>query len=66
MRNPATQAVIYISVWMIGGTALGIYALANGSVIAGVLMLLGAATFLGIMIKGMWMRRSRQPPPSDE
>jgi hypothetical protein len=51
---------------MIGGTALGIYALANGSVIAGVLMLLGAATFLGIMIKGMWMRRSRQPPPSDE
>lgn len=49
MRNLTTQAGIYISVWMIGGTAVGIYALANGSVIAGVLMLLGAATFLGIL-----------------
>ena len=66
MRNAAAQAGIYLSVWMIAGTALGIYALTHGSVIAGILMLLGAATFLGIPIRGVRMRRSRPPPSSDE
>ena len=51
MRNAVAQAGIYLSVWMIAGTALGIYALTHGSVIAGILMLLGAATFLGILIR---------------
>lgn len=66
MKNTVAQAGIYIGLWIIGGTALGIYALTNGSVIAGILMLVGAAIFVGIMIKGIWMRRSRQAPSPDE
>lgn len=67
MRDPVVRrAGIYITLWMIGGIALGIYALTIGSVIAGILMLLGAAGFLGILIKGLWMRRPRQRPRSDE
>lgn len=66
MRSPAVRAGIYMAVWMICGTALGIYTLTEISVIGGTAMLLGAALFLGILVKGIGMRRSQQPPPLDE
>lgn len=69
MSNPYTQAWIYMFLWMIGVAAFGIYALTRGTVISligGVGMLIGAAIFLVILVRALWLRRSGRWPPPDE